>query len=425
MSNGDRNPLAIPAIAAGTAAGAVGVNTHRIADAINQNHTDRYSAKVRNVASAYGADAKGNKAADPRDIMPKDSAGRTIYSNKEHRQKVRAGNRVIVRNKYRMVHDLKVKRAAIPVTALGRNKITATSAALAVPLTIAGAHGTVKHPVKKRDLSHRDVNAGAAGGLAAAGAYQGGSYALKPLDRKNEAKIAAKPELKARADKYRKESGLPGGAPAGHPGWKKYFRNYPTDLPGGRMKRVLSHTHTGKTGVALTIGAGAAGTTGAVKLSQRGRKPVIKSFAYEPYEATNRVFSKSMYVRDTNGFRRPRTLEAGAGLGLLGYGATQSPHVGAALARGINQAKKGQSQAGIDALQRAQSAYGAMSLGMARGERAARQIKSVDQAITKVPAHLRPAIAAAAGLLLLGHARPARKYSYHPVNIKIRTGVTQ
>jgi len=139
------------------------------------------------------------------------------------------------------------------------------------------------------------------------------------------------------------------------------------------------------------------------------------------YERTNRVFSKSLYTRErsTSGVK---LLEAGVGAGLAGWGLSHSPMLGAALARGLKQASGKDSRAAVEAIQLAQSAYGSAARMSGRGERAVRQIKRVDQAVSAVPAPMRPAVATAAGLLLLGDSRGIRRNSYHPVNIRIRTG---
>jgi F0F1-type ATP synthase membrane subunit c/vacuolar-type H+-ATPase subunit K len=141
-------------------------------------------------------------------------------------------------------------------------------------------------------------------------------------------------------------------------------------------------------------------------------------------EMRNRVFAKSLYSRDrhTSGTRLLRT---GAGLALGAWGISHSPMVGNALARGVRAASEHQSQAAIDAMQVARSAYGAMARGTARGERQVRQIQAVNRSVDKVPVAIRPAVATSAGMLLLGGAFPVRRTSYHPVNIRIRTGVNR
>ena len=133
---------------------------------------------------------------------------------------------------------------------------------------------------------------------------------------------------------------------------------------------------------------------------------------------------KSLYVRDRSS-SKVRILESGVGLGLLGFGVGRSPMLGKALGIGLRQAKGADSRAATEALQLAQSAHGVLARGSARGERAVRQVKAVNQAIERVPTRLRPAVATTAGLLLIGNAHPIRRESYHPVNIRIRTGVNQ
>src|SRR5690606_11562338 len=60
-----------------------------------------------------------------------------------------------------------------------------------------------------------------------------------------------------------------------------YFRNYPKDLPGAKLKRTLARTHTGKGGVALTAAAGLASGATAVHLNQQ-REKVKKAWTQAP-----------------------------------------------------------------------------------------------------------------------------------------------
>ena len=77
---------------------------------------------------------------------------------------------------------------------------------------------------------------------------------------------------KADPEPYRTAAKLPRNAKAGDPAWRSYFRNYPKDLPGGRLKRTLAVTHTGRSGVAATVAAGAAGAGLAAHASQTLRR---------------------------------------------------------------------------------------------------------------------------------------------------------
>jgi len=139
------------------------------------------------------------------------------------------------------------------------------------------------------------------------------------------------------------------------------------------------------------------------------------------YTRRNTAFSKSLYVRDRQ-TSPVRAVETGAGLALGAWGLGRSRMLGAALARGVKQARTKDSQFALEALQRAQAAQGVLARGTAPGERHLRQIKAIDDAVRRVPSSIRPEVAAAAGMLLVAQGHPVRRTSYHPVNIRIRSG---
>lgn len=139
------------------------------------------------------------------------------------------------------------------------------------------------------------------------------------------------------------------------------------------------------------------------------------------YTRRNEAFGKALYARDRN-VSAPRVLATGAGLGLTAWGVGRSAMVGRALGRGIKAAQGAQNQRAIDALQRAQALQGILAHGTAGGERRLRQIKAVDDAVRRVPASMRPEVAAAAGMLLVGQGHPVRRDRYTPVTIRVRGG---
>jgi hypothetical protein len=160
----------------------------------------------------------------------------------------------------------KANKAAKPKVFPKQTKLWATGLATGVPLAYYGA----QKKVSKRSNKERDVNAGFAGGLAGFGAYQGGSLALKPIEKPLERKIKSDSKLKA-IQQAHKEKHLPKKATAGHPGWIKYSREYPKELPGAKLRRVQAYTHSGKSGGLLTLGATAAGAAAGVKYDRKQR----------------------------------------------------------------------------------------------------------------------------------------------------------
>jgi hypothetical protein len=173
---------------------------------------------------------------------------------------------------YRKLNDLKVARRAIkPKVYPKQSKLWLGAVGVGLPLSYAGAmHQAKKNEKFGKAMDRKDTTAAYAGGAGAMLGYQGGVMATKPLDWKNEKKIKSNPgmrkKMKAHEDKYR-----PKGMTAGDPRFRQFFRNYPKDLPGGKMKRTLAVTHTGKSGGAITLGLGAAGATAAVHHSRKKR----------------------------------------------------------------------------------------------------------------------------------------------------------
>ena len=139
------------------------------------------------------------------------------------------------------------------------------------------------------------------------------------------------------------------------------------------------------------------------------------------YTSRNAAFGKSLYARDRQ-VSGTRVLATGAGLGLTAWGVGRSGMVGRALARGIRSAEGAQNAHAVEALQRAQAVQGVLARGTAGGERRLRQIRAVDEAVRRVPASVRPEVAAAAGILLVGQAHPVRRDRYTPVTIRVRAG---
>ena len=182
----------------------------------------------------------------------------------------------------------------------GNAKATWAGIAVGAPALWHGA----RSQVQKKDSGYRrhDVDAGVLGAAAGAGAYQEASYALKPFDRRAERKIAQSSTLNRQQKDYQSKM-RPKNAKAGDPAWRPYFRNYPKNLPGSRLKRTLAVTHTGKTGGAATVAAGLAGGAGAAHLSRKHREKnavaknnpfgVSKAYQYNP-DAKKK--DKSAYV---------------------------------------------------------------------------------------------------------------------------------
>ena len=178
-----------------------------------------------------------------------------------------------------------------------------------LPLTAGGAamtwHGGRKEFGKKASRKDADAAAlGAAGGIAA---HQGAGlgFTLRRMKVMDAHQGADRAKVKA----YNKTALPKGGMKTGDPNWKKYWRNYPKDVPGGKTARVLSRTHGGKTGAAVLLGSATAGGATGVAVSRKKDKVTKRDMSDK--ELRRRKKAQGAISRTTS------TLGLG-GLGLLG-----------------------------------------------------------------------------------------------------------
>ena len=128
--------------------------------------------------------------------------------------------------------------------------------------------GLRRNAVDKRDK--RDVDSlamGAAGGVAL---HQGAYVPTKLADKRAETKIKNTEGAQAKVNAHRTAHGLD-GVKAGDPRWKGYFRSYPTSVPGGKLKRTLSYTHSGKSGMATGAAVIGGSALAVERLRRRGK----------------------------------------------------------------------------------------------------------------------------------------------------------
>lgn len=260
------------ALGTGAASGAAAGASGRLRRITNTAHRKYYDARI--------ARAEAKPVKDIRNVLPKDSAGRTVYASPDQRRNLRAASRRANKEKYRKIHALKNKRARVPIpTDKRRVALALTAGGISVPTTWYGARKLVEKaekPLRQR-LEPRDIDAAVIGGAGAGLGYQGASYGLKVVDRRNERKIKADPVLQDKYNKYA-HANKPRNVPSGDRAWVDYFRKYPKDLPGGKMKRVLSRTHAGKSGTAAMLGVSGLGAFGAARTSMKRRENLEKAW---------------------------------------------------------------------------------------------------------------------------------------------------
>ena len=145
-----------------------------------------------------------------------------------------------------------------------RSALVAAGYATAIPTVWLGSHKIVEKAVDTRDVDSFMV-----GALATGGAYHGGLYATKRVDRRIDLNIANSPHLKETLAQHKRNVGLPKHTPAGDPRWLKYNREYPKSIPGWKWKRTLSRLHGGKSQIAISGTAAAIGGLGVTELNRK------------------------------------------------------------------------------------------------------------------------------------------------------------
>jgi hypothetical protein len=272
--------------------------------------------------------------------------------------------------------------------------------------TLIGASGT-----KRQNESHEAVGA-LAGGWAGQGLYQSAGYGTRklvrgvkdsrvPLHERNIPRSKMRsPEEKKAYDRFRRERRK---VALEYPAKVDQKRNTPRSWHGARTERILAHTHGGRLGTALGTGATALGVGAGVKLAQQ-------------HDRKNGIGKSATYGYQTKKRSWPKTTEMVGGLGLLGYGVPRIKALGPASEKGVKFAEKHGAGKEARAVQELARALGQRSNEITgRGEDKLRQIKEVDRVLSKVPRSMRGEIAAAAGVLLSGHAHPTSKNRFIPI----------
>jgi hypothetical protein len=191
---------------------------------------------------------------------------------------------------YRTIHELRADRKLIkPELSTRSLRANLVAAGVGVPLSYLGARHQLKvNQVSKAQKDNNDqkkLAAGYGGAAAGAGLYQGAGYSMIPKEKGWQKAIASNPAHKAALDAHRKKHIGP-DTHKNDPKYRQFFREYPKHLPGGKARRIMSWTHTGKTGTALTLGAAgltAAGAYKATDLATKHKKPVAKNHSVSAF----------------------------------------------------------------------------------------------------------------------------------------------
>lgn len=189
----------------------------------------------------------------------------------------------------KVIFDPKTKKMMpAAVGELRRKAVLAVGIPAAIGVTWHGAHkwGETRdrrYRLKKR-LDKNDIDGAIAGGLIGGTAYQAPSH-LEWIGRKKHWEETKKkvPNADQIIDDWKTKYDVH-GAQKGDKRWKKAYRNYPQSVDAHgknlwRNARLQSRLYTGKTGAALTVGAGATGAVVGVPVvrainRKRGKKRV-------------------------------------------------------------------------------------------------------------------------------------------------------
>lgn len=191
--------------------------------------------------------------------------------------------------------NAKRNKIARPKVYPKQTKLWAAGLATGVPLAW---HGARNHKDVSKKLTQREVDYAVGGGAAGFAGYQGGSLALKPLEKPAERKIKSNKQFKTDLAAHRAAT-LPKNAKAGDPAWRKYNRTYPKHLPGAKLKRANAVAVSGKSGGVLTLAAIGAGGTGAVKYARR--KGEVKKMSDTEIRHRKKVQGAVSYTTGTLG----------------------------------------------------------------------------------------------------------------------------
>lgn len=170
------------------------------------------------------------------------------------------------------------KRLPASTGVLRRAGVIGVGIPLGLGMMWHGARNAVEPRSRVRKLDRRDVDTAVTAGSLGAVAYHAPSFAEYAMRNRVNAKMTA--EHKARIDEWKTKHGVH-GAQKGDPRWKKAYRDYPKDVPGGRTARIMSRTHVGPGMMAATAVTASAAAATAIA-ARRRKQGVSKLFLRIP-----------------------------------------------------------------------------------------------------------------------------------------------
>jgi hypothetical protein len=170
----------------------------------------------------------------------------------------------------------KVKMTISPAQVGHTRRAAVMGVGIPVGLGLAwqGSRTLARQNELSKAMTRGEVDGAVVGGSIGGALYQAPSFTEWGLRSKDEKKLKKKNKhqriIQAWKDEYKIN-----GLQRGDPRWTEAYHNYPKNVPGGPMRRTMSYTHAGKSGMALTAGAvagGAAVGTASVRSTRKRRQ---------------------------------------------------------------------------------------------------------------------------------------------------------
>jgi hypothetical protein len=131
--------------------------------------------------------------------------------------------------------------------------------------------GDLKKKEIGKAMTRGEVDAAVVGGSVGGALYQAPSFTEWGLRSRDDKKLKKKNKHQRIIQAWKDEHKI-NGLQRGDPRWTEAYHKFPTNVPGGTMRRAMSYTHAGKSGMALTAGAVGAGALVGTKAVQSTKK---------------------------------------------------------------------------------------------------------------------------------------------------------
>jgi hypothetical protein len=131
--------------------------------------------------------------------------------------------------------------------------------------------GELKRGEVTKNITRGEVDGAVVGGSIGGALYQAPSFTEWGGRAKEDKKTLKKPKAKKILSEWKTKYDLH-GIQRGDPRWTEGYRHYPKKLPGAEMRRVMSYTHAGGSGLAATGAAAGIGALIGAQAVRSGKK---------------------------------------------------------------------------------------------------------------------------------------------------------